>query len=65
MLEFIKKEESIINLWFYRDGSESVLKLNKRSDKRYDVIGKSDYNVINSEGYLEFWDEQGYFLTCY
>ena len=49
---------------FDKNGSESVLKLNKRSNKRFDVIGKSDYNVINSEGELEFWDKQGYFLTC-
>jgi hypothetical protein len=49
---------------FDKDGSESVLKLNKRSNKRYDVIGKSDYNIINSDRELEFWDKQGYFLTC-
>tara|TARA_B100000886_G_scaffold191350_1_gene131780 strand:+ start:491 stop:1132 length:642 start_codon:yes stop_codon:yes gene_type:complete len=49
---------------FDKDGSESVLKLKKLSNKRYDVIGKSDYIIINNEGNLEFWDKQGYFLTC-
>ena len=49
---------------FDKNGSESVLKLNKRSSKRFDVIGKSDYSVINFEGELEFWDKEGYFLTC-
>ena len=38
--------------------------LKKLSNKRYDVIGKSDYIIINNEGNLEFWDKQGYFLTC-
>jgi hypothetical protein len=52
------------SMLFDKDGSESVLKLKKKSDKRYDVIGKSDYNVINKDGDLEFWDKQGYFLTC-
>ena len=46
------------------DGSESILKLKKRSDKRYDVIGKSDYLIINSKSDLEFWDKEGYLLTC-
>tara|TARA_B100000886_G_scaffold296248_1_gene223377 strand:- start:77 stop:682 length:606 start_codon:yes stop_codon:yes gene_type:complete len=49
---------------FEKDRSESILKLKKLSDKRYDVIGKSDYNIINEKGELEFWDKQGYFLTC-
>ena len=49
---------------FDKDGSESILKLKKKSDKRYDVVGKSDYNIINTDGDLEFWDKQGYFLTC-
>lgn len=48
---------------FDKNGSESVLRLKKKSDKRYDVVGKSDYNVINSDGDLEFWDKEGYFLT--
>ena len=47
-----------------KDGSESILKLKKRSDKRYDVIGKSDYLIINSNSDLEFWDKEGYLLTC-
>ena len=49
---------------FDKNGSESVLKLNKSSNNRYDVIGKSDYNVISSNGDLQFWDKEGYFLTC-
>ena len=49
---------------FDRDGSESNLKLKKISETRYDNVGKSDYNIINKNGDLEFWDNQGYFLTC-
>jgi hypothetical protein len=45
-------------------GSESNLKLIKKSAKRYNVVGKSDYNIINKNGELEFWDNEGYFLTC-
>tara|TARA_B100002052_G_scaffold249544_1_gene236832 strand:+ start:2054 stop:2638 length:585 start_codon:yes stop_codon:yes gene_type:complete len=52
------------SMLFDKDDSESVLKLKKKSDKRYDVIGKSDYIIINKDGDLEFWDKQGYFLTC-
>tara|TARA_R110001632_G_scaffold80212_1_gene179520 strand:- start:125 stop:754 length:630 start_codon:yes stop_codon:yes gene_type:complete len=49
---------------FDKDGSESVLKLNKDSDIRYEVIGKSDYCLINPDGHLIFSDKQGYILTC-
>lgn len=47
-----------------------VKKLIKISHKRYNIdysLGgnvSSDYLVINDEGNLEFWDKQGYFLTC-
>jgi len=47
-----------------KSGNESTLKLIKKSSKRYDVVGKSDYCIINKEGELEFWDKEGYLLTC-
>ena len=49
---------------FEKDGSESILELSKASNNRYNNIGKSDYNIINKDGDLEFWDKQGYFMTC-
>jgi len=49
---------------FDKDGSESILQLSKVSNNRYNNIGKSDYNIINTDGDLEFWDKQGYFMTC-
>mgnify|MGYP006077239633 CR=1 FL=1 len=49
---------------FAKDKSESKLELLKISSIRYNVIGKSDYCMINTEGDLEFWDKQGYLLTC-
>ena len=49
---------------FDKDGGESTLQLNKVSNNRYNNIGKSDYNIINTDGDLEFWDKQGYFMTC-
>jgi hypothetical protein len=49
---------------FEKDGSESILELSKVSNNRYNNIGKSDYNIINNEADLEFWDKQGYFITC-
>jgi hypothetical protein len=49
---------------FDKDGSESTLQLSKVSNNRYNNIGKSDYNIINTDGDLEFWDKQGYFMTC-
>ena len=59
-----KREVYYQSMVFEKDRSESILKLKRLSDKRYDVIGKSDYNIINEKGELEFWDKQGYFLTC-
>ena len=49
---------------FTKDKSESKLELLKISNTRYNVIGKSDYCIINKEGELEFWDKEGYLLTC-
>jgi hypothetical protein len=49
---------------FDKGGSESILELSKVSNNRYNNIGKSDYNIINKDGDLEFWDKQGYFMTC-
>jgi len=49
---------------FDKDGTESILKLRKVSSKRFNNVGKSDYNIINKDGDLEFWDKQGYFMTC-
>ena len=61
---FKRGETYYQSMLFDKDGSESILKLKKKSEKRYDVIGKSDFNIINTGGDLEFWDKQGYFLTC-
>ena len=52
------------NMHYDKDGSQGDLKLIKKSSKRFDVVGKSDYNIINEDGDLEFWDKEGYFLTC-
>ena len=49
---------------FAKDKSESRLELKKISNTRYDVVGKSDYCKINKKGELEFWDKEGYLLTC-
>ena len=49
---------------FTKDKSESRLELRKISSSRFDVVGKSDYCKINKEGELEFWDKEGYLLTC-
>jgi len=52
------------NMHYDKDGSQGDFKLIKKSSKRFDVVGKSDYNIINKDGDLEFWDKEGYFLTC-
>tara|TARA_B110000240_G_C13366633_1_gene396402 strand:+ start:31 stop:633 length:603 start_codon:yes stop_codon:yes gene_type:complete len=52
------------SMLFEKDNSESVLKLTKKSNKRFNVDGKSDYCLITKEGDLQFWDKQGYFLSC-
>ena len=57
-----KRGENYLRYMMFSDGSESHMKLKKRTDTRYDVIGK-DYLVIKSDGRLEFWDKEGYLLT--
>jgi len=62
--EIHRKGEAYYRRMSFMDGSESNMKLNKISDTRYNVIGKSDYLIINSDGNVEFWDKDGYLLTC-
>ena len=50
---------------FDKDNSESILKLSKQSKTRFNLVGKSDYCLISTDGHLMFWDKQGYFLTSY
>ena len=47
-----------------KSGNESTQKLIKKSSTRYDVVGKSDYCIIDSKGELQFLDKEGYLLTC-
>ncbi len=49
---------------FTKDKSESIFELRKTSSKSFDVVGKSDYCRINKAGELEFWNKEGYLLTC-
>jgi len=62
----IYKENGVYyrSMKFKKDGSQSVMKLSKKSKIRFDVVGKSDYLLIAPSGDLTFWDKQGYFLTC-
>ena len=62
----IYKENGVYyrSMKFKKDGSQSVMKLSKKSKIRFDVVGKSDYLLIAPSGDLMFWDKQGYFLTC-
>ena len=63
----IYKENGVYyrSMKFDKDNSESILKLSKKSNTRFNVAGKSDYLLISTDGHLMFWDKQGYFLTSY
>ena len=62
----IYKENGVYyrSMKFEKDNSESIMKLSKQSKTRFNVVGKSDYLLISTEGQLTFWDKQGYFLSC-
>ena len=58
------EEKYYKSMIFTKDKSESIFELRKTSSKSFDVVGKSDYCRINKTGELEFWDKEGYLLTC-
>ena len=58
------EEKYYKSMIFTKDKSESIFELRKTSSTSFNIVGKSDYCVINKEGELEFWDKKGYLLTC-
>ena len=58
------EEKYYKSMIFTKDKSESIFELRKTSSKSFDVVGKSDYCRINKAGELEFWNKEGYLLTC-
>ena len=58
------EEKYYKSMIFTKDKSESIFELRKTSSTSFNIVGKSDYCVINKEGELEFWNKEGYLLTC-
>ena len=58
------EEKYYKSMIFTKDKSESIFELRKTSSTSFNIVGKSDYCVINKVGELEFWDKKGYLLTC-
>ena len=58
------EEKYYKSMIFTKDKSESIFELRKTSSTSFDVVGKSDYCRINKAGELEFWNKEGYLLTC-
>ena len=58
------EEKYYKSMIFTKDMSESIFELRKTSSTSFDVVGKSDYCRINKAEELEFWNKEGYLLTC-